>query len=85
MSEADGDTIAPRGASKTGRDERMRDDHIQREIKYFPDFAAVYMDAIRSSDFKANIALLFPPLLMVPILGAHEKKFIPSGSFLRRF
>jgi hypothetical protein len=48
------------------------DDHIQREIKYFRDFGAVYTDAIRSSDFKANIALLFLPLLMVPILSAHE-------------
>jgi hypothetical protein len=46
---------------------------IQREIKYFRDFSAIYTDAIRSCDFKANIALLFLPLLMVPILGAHER------------
>jgi hypothetical protein len=49
------------------------DELIQREIKYFRDFSAVYTDAIRSSDFKANIALLFLPLLMVPILSAHER------------
>src|SRR5271157_6485527 len=49
------------------------DDLIQREIKYFRDFSGIYTDAIRSSDFKANIALLFLPLLMVPILSAHEK------------
>jgi hypothetical protein len=49
------------------------DDLIQREIKYFRDFSAIYTDAIRSSDFKANIALLFLPLLMVPILSAHER------------
>jgi Family of unknown function (DUF5706) len=51
----------------------MSDDLIQREIKYFRDFSAIYTDAIRSSDFKANIALLFLPLLMVPILSAHER------------
>ena len=49
------------------------DDLIQREIKYFRDFSGIYTDAIRSSDFKANIALLFLPLLMVPILSAHER------------
>jgi hypothetical protein len=51
----------------------MSDDLIQREIKYFRDFSVIYIDAIRSSDFKANIALLFLPLLMVPILSAHER------------
>ena len=49
------------------------DDLVQREIKYFRDFSAIYTDAIRSSDFKANIALLLLPLLMVPILSAHER------------
>jgi hypothetical protein len=34
----------------------VHEDHIHREIKYFREFAAVYTDAIRSSDFKANIA-----------------------------
>ena len=48
-------------------------EHIQRETKYFRDLAAVYTDSIRASDFKANIALLFLPLLMVPVLDAHEK------------
>ena len=64
-----------------------RDEHIQREIKYFRDFAAVYTDAIRSTDFKANIALLFLPLLMVPILGAHERNFqqIPLWLILAPF
>jgi hypothetical protein len=56
-----------------GRDKLMSDDHIQREIRYFRDFSVIYTDAIRSSDFKANIALLFLPLLMVPILSAHER------------
>jgi hypothetical protein len=51
----------------------MSDDHIQREIKYFRDFSVIYTDAIRSSDVKANIALLFLPLLMVPVLSAHER------------
>jgi hypothetical protein len=51
----------------------MSDDRIQREINYFRDFSVIYTDAIRSSDFKANIALLFLPLLMVPILSAHER------------
>jgi Family of unknown function (DUF5706) len=51
------------------------DERLQREIKYFRDFAGVYTDAIRSSDFKANITLLFLPLLMVPILSAHERSF----------
>jgi Family of unknown function (DUF5706) len=65
----------------------MSEDRIQREIKYFRDFAAVYTDAIRSSDFKANITLLFLPLLMVPILSAHEKNLahIPIGLILAPF
>jgi Pycsar effector protein len=68
MSQAEFDEVAIRsGAKPTG------EDHVQREIKYFREFAAVYSDAIRSSDFKANIALLFLPLLMVPVLSAHEK------------
>jgi hypothetical protein len=43
--------------------------------------------AIRSSDFKANIALLFLPLLMVPILSGHEKNFqqIPLWLILAPF
>jgi hypothetical protein len=48
-------------------------ERIQRETKYFRDLSAVYTDSIRASDFKANIALLFLPLLMVPIMDAHEK------------
>jgi Family of unknown function (DUF5706) len=65
----------------------MSDDHAQREIKYFRDFAAIYNDAIRSSDFKANIALLFLPLLMVPILSAHERNLahIPLSLILMPF
>jgi len=51
----------------------MSEDRVQREIRYFRDYSAVYSDAIRSSDFKANIALLFLPLLMAPIVSAHEK------------
>ncbi len=68
MSEAEADVVAVRGGAKP-----MSEDRLHREIKYFRDFSAVYSDAIRSSDFKANIALLFLPLLMVPILSAHEK------------
>ncbi len=52
---------------------RINEDRMDREIKYFRDFSGVYTDAIRSSDFKANIALLFLPLLMVPIMSAHER------------
>jgi Family of unknown function (DUF5706) len=63
------------------------DDLIQREIKYFRDFSAIYTDAIRSSDFKANIALLFLPLLMVPILSAHESGLahVPQSMILAPF
>jgi Family of unknown function (DUF5706) len=60
--------VAAQSGAKPPSDELM-----QREIKYFRDFSAIYTDAIRSSDFKANIALLFLPLLMVPILSAHER------------
>jgi hypothetical protein len=65
----------------------MSDDRLQREIKYFHDFSAIYSDAIRSSDFKANIALLFLPLLMVPILSAHERSLahIPLWLILTPF
>jgi hypothetical protein len=71
------DSISQRDAPAVAshRAKSIDEERIQREIKYFHDFAAVYTDAIRSSDFKANIALLFLPLLMVPILAAHEKNF----------
>jgi hypothetical protein len=74
--------ISARNGRRTASDE-----HIQREIKYFRDFAGVYTDAIRSSDFKANIALLFLPLLMVPILSAHEKglEHVPLSIILAPF
>jgi hypothetical protein len=65
----------------------INDDRIQREIRYFRDFSGIYTDAIRSSDFKANIALLFLPLLMVPILSAHERGLaqIPLSVILAPF
>jgi len=71
MSQADGVSEADSHASH--RAKPSNEERISREIKHFRDFAAVYTDAIRSSDFKANIALLFLPLLMVPVLSAHEK------------
>jgi Family of unknown function (DUF5706) len=82
MSETLVDQVTVRGSARPVSDER-----IQKEIKYFRDFAAVYTDAIRSSDFKANITLLFLPLLMVPILSAHEKTLahIPLGLILAPF
>src|SRR5271166_4797989 len=82
MSQAEADKLAVRGGPRA-----TNEDRIQREIKYFRDFAAVYTDAIRSSDFKANITLLFLPLLMVPILSAHEKNLahIPIGLILAPF
>ena len=62
-------------------------DLIQRETKYFRDLSAVYTDSIRASDFKANIALLFLPLLMVPIMDAQEKglSHIPLSVVLAPF
>jgi hypothetical protein len=66
-------SAAQESLATSSRARASNDDLIQREIKYFRDFSAIYTDAIRSSDFKANIALLFLPLLMVPILSAHEK------------
>ena len=82
MSETETARVAVRGGARPTSDER-----ILKEIKYFRDFAAVYTDAIRSSDFKANITLLFLPLLMVPILSAHEKTLahIPVGLILAPF
>src|SRR5271165_1905044 len=82
MSQAEADKLAVRGGPRA-----TNEDRIQREIKYFRDFSAVYTDAIRSSDFKANITLLFLPLLMVPILSAHEKNLahIPVGLILAPF
>ena len=82
MSQAEADKLAVRGGPRA-----TNEDRIQREIKYFRDFSAVYTDAIRSSDFKANITLLFLPLLMVPILSAHEKTLahIPVGLILAPF
>ena len=58
------------------REARRDPEHLQKEIKYFRDFSAVYTEAIRASDFKANITLLFLPLLMVPVLDAHNNHFV---------
>jgi hypothetical protein len=58
------------------REERRTEERVIKEIKYFREFSAVYTDAIRASDFKANIALLFLPLLMVPVLESHRNHFI---------
>jgi hypothetical protein len=82
MSETEAAQVAVRGGVRP-----MSEERILKEIKYFRDFAAVYTDAIRSSDFKANITLLFLPLLMVPILSAHEKTLahIPVGLILAPF
>jgi hypothetical protein len=82
MSETEAAQTAVRGGARPTSEER-----ILKEIKYFRDFSAVYTDAIRSSDFKANITLLFLPLLMVPILSAHEKTLahIPVGLILAPF
>jgi hypothetical protein len=75
MSEPDGHPDAPRSADAPREDPRAAE-RIHKEIKYFRDFSAVYTDAIRASDFKANITLLFLPLLMVPILESHRNHFI---------
>ena len=82
MSQTEVAQVAVRGGARA-----TSEDRILKEIKYFRDFAAVYSDAIRSSDFKANITLLFLPLLMVPILSAHEKNLahIPLGFILAPF
>ena len=82
MSETLADQVTVRASARP-----VSDEGVQKEIKYFRDFAAVYTDAIRSSDFKANITLLFLPLLMVPILSAHEKNLahIPVGLILAPF
>ena len=87
MTETDSTSTADSRPVATHPAKPNRDEHIQREIKYFRDFAAVYTDAIRSTDFKANIALLFLPLLMVPILSAHERNFqqIPLWLILAPF
>ena len=68
-----GSSVQERAVAAQSGAKPPNDDLIQREIKYFRDFSAIFTDAIRSSDFKANIALLFLPLLMVPILSAHER------------
>jgi hypothetical protein len=82
MSETLADQVPVRGSARP-----LSDEGVQKEIKYFRDFAAVYTDAIRSSDFKANITLLFLPLLMVPILSAHERNLahIPLAFILGPF
>jgi hypothetical protein len=50
-----------RGNDACAREKLMSDDHNQRKSKYFREFSVIYADAIRSSDFKANIVLLFLP------------------------
>ncbi len=65
----------------------MSEDRTQREIRYFHEYSKIYSDAIRSSDFKANIALLFLPLLMAPIVNAHQNNLghIPLWLILAPF
>lgn len=48
---------------------------------------AVYTDAIRASDFKANIAILFVAFMMGPILGNYTRfpEYLPIGIVLLPF
>jgi hypothetical protein len=75
MSEVD---IYPDATHDAGTplEDRRSEERIHKEINYFRNFSAVYTDAIRASDFKANIALLFLPLLMVPVLQSHQDHFV---------
>ncbi len=76
VSEGDASAVASHQAKP------IHEERVQREIKYFRDFAAVYSDAIRSSDFKANIALLFLPLLTGGLATSlrREQRIQPSGT-----
>lgn len=41
--------------------------------RYFADTNAVLVDAIRNSDFKATVALIFTAIMMGPVLGARGR------------
>src|SRR5580700_12200066 len=41
--------------------------------EYYRGLSAGYADAIRASDSKANIVMLFLSIVMGPVIGSHEK------------
>jgi hypothetical protein len=41
--------------------------------EYYRGLSAGYADAIRASDSKANVAMLFLSIVMGPVIGSHEK------------
>jgi hypothetical protein len=65
----------------------MSEDRTEREIHYFRGLTAGYTDAIRVSDAKANIAVLFVAFMMSPILVTHDKypPFLPLPVVLLPF
>jgi hypothetical protein len=45
----------------------------QKEAVYYQGLSASYTDAIRASDFKANIVLFFLSIVLGPVIGARDK------------
>jgi len=54
---------------------------------YYRALSAVYTDAIRTSDFKANIVVFFLSIVMGPIMGSRDKfpPFLPALVVLAPF
>jgi hypothetical protein len=52
---------------------RFLDDMSDSSVEHYRGLSATYTDAIRASDFKANIVMFFLSLTMGPIIFNHDK------------
>lgn len=59
----------------------------QQPAEYYGGLSAAYTDAIRASDFKANIVIFFLSIAMGPVIGARDKlpSFLPLPVALSPF
>jgi hypothetical protein len=67
--------------------DRRMDKQASDPSQPYRNLIAVYTDAIRASDFKANIAILFVAFMMGPILGNYTRfpEYLPIAIVLLPF
>jgi hypothetical protein len=62
-----------RSAVRLSAEDRPMTDEAPEAAQYFSDLISAYTDAIRVSDFKANLTVLFVSIMMGPIVASRAK------------
>jgi hypothetical protein len=71
--EPDREAAALHPAILLSAEERPMTDEAPEAAQYFSDLISAYTDAIRVSDFKANLTVLFVSIMMGPIVASRAK------------